>query len=130
MSGCRWWCWSAADLAFVDPGRGRGPAERLGLAITLCTSPWLGFVPERVVSAPPVAVTQVAEQLRVDPVEIGGYGRRAKTRTEHVRLAAQYLGWRAAAASTRHPPDPSAACAGSADHGIDPPVEACADDCP
>jgi len=30
-----------ADLAFVAPGRGRGPAERLGWAIALCTLPWL-----------------------------------------------------------------------------------------
>ncbi|MEV0106750.1 Tn3 family transposase [Nocardia sp. NPDC050799] len=94
----RFFTLTPADLAFVDPGRGRGPAERLGLAITLCTLPWLGFVPDRLMTAPPVAVARVAEQLRVDPVEIGAYGRRAKTRTEHVRLAAQYLGWRAAGA--------------------------------
>lgn len=34
-----------ADVAFVDPGRGRGPANRLGLAVQLATLPWLGFVP-------------------------------------------------------------------------------------
>ena len=61
----------------MDPGRGRGPAERLGLAIALCTLPWLGFVPDRLVTAPPVAVARVAEQLRLDPVVIGAYGRRA-----------------------------------------------------
>nr|WP_280499512.1 DUF4158 domain-containing protein [Nocardia farcinica] len=88
----------SAYLGFVEPGRGRGPAERLGLAIALCTLPWLGFVPDRLVTAPPVAVARLAEQLRVDPVVIGAYGRRAKTRTEHVRLAARYLGWRAAGA--------------------------------
>jgi hypothetical protein len=32
-----------ADVAFIDPGRGRGPADRLGLAVQLCTLPWLGF---------------------------------------------------------------------------------------
>jgi Domain of unknown function (DUF4158) len=32
-----------ADVAFVDPGRGRGPADRLGLALQLCTLPWLGL---------------------------------------------------------------------------------------
>ena len=31
-------------VAFIDPGRGRGPADRLGLAAQLCTLPWLGFV--------------------------------------------------------------------------------------
>lgn len=34
------------DVAFVDPGWGRGPADRLGLAVALCTLPWLGFVPD------------------------------------------------------------------------------------
>ncbi|WP_280459346.1 Tn3 family transposase [Nocardia carnea] len=92
----RYFTLTPADLAFVDPGRGRGPADRLGLAIALCTLPWLGFVPDRLTTAPPVAVARLAEQLRVDPVEIGSYGRRAKTRTEHARLAAQYLGWRPA----------------------------------
>lgn len=40
-----------ADVAFVDPGRGRGPADRLGPAVyltfTLCTLPCLGFVQRR-----------------------------------------------------------------------------------
>ncbi|MDE1675591.1 DUF4158 domain-containing protein, partial [Nocardia gipuzkoensis] len=31
-----------SDLAFIAPGRGRGPADRLGIAVTLCTLPWLG----------------------------------------------------------------------------------------
>jgi hypothetical protein len=40
-------------------------------------------------------VARLAEQLRVDPEEIRSYGRQAKTRTDHLRLTAQYLGWRA-----------------------------------
>jgi hypothetical protein len=44
-----------ADMAFIDPGRGRGPADRLGLAVALCTLPWL-FVPDDVVAAPRAAV--------------------------------------------------------------------------
>ncbi len=34
-----------ADAAFVDPGAGRGSADRLGMAVQLTTLPWLGFVP-------------------------------------------------------------------------------------
>jgi hypothetical protein len=83
----RYFTLTPADLAFVDPGRGRGPADRLGLSIALCTLPWLGFVPDRLTTAPPVAVARLAGQLRVDPVEIGSYGKRAKTRTEHARPA-------------------------------------------
>jgi len=75
----RFFTLSPADLAFVDPGRGRGPADRLGIAVALCTLPWLGFVPDRVVTAPPVAVARLAEQLRVDGTEIRSYGRRAQT---------------------------------------------------
>lgn len=47
----RFFTLTSSDLVFVDPGRGRGPGERLGLAVALCTLPWLGFVPD-VVTAP------------------------------------------------------------------------------
>ncbi|WSY58331.1 DUF4158 domain-containing protein [Nocardia sp. NBC_00881] len=92
----RYFTLSPADAAFSDPGRGRGPADRLGIAIALCTLPRLAFVPDRVVTAPPVAVARLAEQLKIDSTEIGSYGRRAQTRTEHVRLVARYPGWRSA----------------------------------
>jgi Domain of unknown function (DUF4158) len=42
----RFFTLTPADIAFVDPGRGRGPADRLGLAVQLSTLPWLGFVPD------------------------------------------------------------------------------------
>ncbi|GGM84379.1 hypothetical protein GCM10012275_63800 [Longimycelium tulufanense] len=90
----RFFTLTPADVAFVDPGRGRGPADRLGLSVALCALPWLGFVPDNVVSAPPVAVARLAGQLGVDPSVLRTYGRRAKTRTEHLRLVAKYLGWR------------------------------------
>lgn len=79
--------------AFVDPGRGRGPADRLAGRSTVHGAV-ARFVPEKVSSAPPVAVAGLADQLGVDPAELRSYGRRTKTRTEHVRLAARYLGWR------------------------------------
>ena len=47
----RFFTLAPADVAFVDPGRGRGPADRLGLAVALCTLPWLGFVPDDVAAA-------------------------------------------------------------------------------
>jgi hypothetical protein len=52
---------TSADLAFVDPGRGRGPADRLGLAVQLASLSWLGFVPDEVTAAPAAAVARVAE---------------------------------------------------------------------
>jgi hypothetical protein len=48
--------------------------------------PWLEFVPDRVVTAPPVAVARLAEQLKVGGTEIGSYGRRAQTRTDGPRV--------------------------------------------
>lgn len=93
----RYFTLTPADLAFVAP-QGRGPAVRLGLAVALCTLPWLGFVPDKVPSAPPVAVARLADQLNIDAAQLRSYGKRAQTRTEHVRLVAQYLGWRPAGA--------------------------------
>jgi hypothetical protein len=93
----RYFTLTSADLAFVAP-RGRGPVVRLGLAVTLCTLPWLGFVPDDVSAAPAVAVARLAEQLNVHVAQLRSYGKRAQTRTEHVRLVAQYLGWRSAGA--------------------------------
>nr|CTQ89089.1 Mobile element protein [Kibdelosporangium sp. MJ126-NF4] len=90
----RFFTLSPADLAFVDPGRGRGAPDRLGLAVTLCTLPWLGFVPDKIKAAPPVAVVRLAEQLGLDPGALRLYGKRAKTRTDHLRLVAQYSSWR------------------------------------
>ncbi|MGW3542650.1 Tn3 family transposase [Nocardia niigatensis] len=93
----RYFTLSPSDLAFVAP-QGRGASVRLGLAVILCSLPWLGFVPDKVTAAPTVAVARLAEQLNIDAAQLRSYGRRAQTRSEHVRLAAQYLGWRAAGA--------------------------------
>jgi hypothetical protein len=88
----RFFMLTPADVAFVDPGRGRGPADRLGLAVQLCTLPWLGFVPDEVSLAPPVAVARLAERLGVDAAVLEEYGRREQTRTDHLRSVARYLG--------------------------------------
>lgn len=92
----RFFTLAPSDVAFINPGGGRGPAHRLGLAVALCTLPWLGFVPDDVASASRAAVIRLAEQLQVDSDSIRSYGRRAKTRTDHLRLAAKYLRWRPA----------------------------------
>ena len=63
-----------APVAFVDPGAGRGSADRLGMAVQLTTLPWLGFVPGDVASAPPVAVARLAGQLGLDPGHFRGMG--------------------------------------------------------
>src|SRR6478752_556692 len=77
-------------------------ARRIGwAAVTLCTLPWLGFVPDDVGAAPAVAVARVAGHLEVDPGVLRHYGRRPKTRTDHLRLVARYRGWRVPALPVR-----------------------------
>jgi hypothetical protein len=39
----RYFTLAPADVALVAPGKGRGPGDRLGLAVQLATLPWLGF---------------------------------------------------------------------------------------
>src|ERR1700690_1016461 len=80
----RFFTLTPADVAFVDPGRGRGPADRLGLAIQLCTLPWLGFVPDDVGLAPTAAVARLAERLAIPMGEPRFYGHREQTRTDHL----------------------------------------------
>ena len=85
------------DLGFVDNlerGGGRGPAARLGLAVQLCTLPWLGFVPDDLWSVPQAAVLRLANQLAVFPGALEQYGRRAQTRSDHLKVVMKYLDWK------------------------------------
>jgi hypothetical protein len=59
-----------ADVEFVASRRARDTAQGLGLAVQLCTLR-LGFVPDEVRAAPPVAVRLVA-RLKVDPGVLAG----------------------------------------------------------
>ena len=91
---------TSADVVFVSPG-GRGPVDRLGMLVQLCTLPWLGFVPDDVASAPPAAVARVAERLGVAPAALRLYGKRDQTRSDHLGLVAKYLGWQSAPAGSQ-----------------------------
>jgi len=51
----RFFTLTSANRAFVDPGRGRSARDRLGLAVQLCTLPWLGFVPDELTGLLPFA---------------------------------------------------------------------------
>jgi hypothetical protein len=91
----RYFTLTPADVAFVDPGRSRRLADRLGLAVQLATWSWLGFVPDET-SAAMVAVARLSERLGLDPAVLEGYGRRSHTRSDHLLLVASYLGWKSA----------------------------------
>ena len=97
----RYFTLTAADVGFVDPGAGRGPADRLGIAVQLATLPWLGFVPDEVASAPAAAVARLAGRLGLEPGALRGYGKRAQTRSDHLAKVARYLGWKTAADGSR-----------------------------
>ena len=90
----RYFTLTPADEAFVVARH--GAANRMGAAVQLCSLPWLGFVPDDVVSAPPVAVARLSERLRIPVGELVDYGSREQTRTDHLREVARYLGWRLA----------------------------------
>ena len=66
---------TAADETFLRSMRGR--ATVLGVAVQLCTLPWLDVVPDEVSAAPPAAVERLADRLGVAAEELAGYGGRA-----------------------------------------------------
>src|SRR5665647_3399937 len=77
---------------------------RSPLEVTLCpvrppTLPWLGFVPDEVSAAPPVAVARLGARLKVDPGVLACYGAREQTRTDHLLAVTDYLGWKSAPAA-------------------------------
>jgi hypothetical protein len=94
----RFFTLTPADVGFIDPGRGRSPRDRIGLAVQLCTLPWLGFVPDDVASAPPAAVARLSERLQIPMGELRFYGTHKQTRTDHLREVTGYLNWKSAKA--------------------------------
>ena len=83
------------DVAFVSGHRGE--ANRIGIAVQLCTLPWLGFVPDEVASAPSPTVERLCAQLGVAPDALRQYALREQTRTDHLREVAAFVGWRVGA---------------------------------
>lgn len=88
----RYFTLTGADEAFVRQFRtGRNV---LGVAVQLCTLPWLGFVPDEVALAPDAVVGRLSQRLGIAMGELRGYGEREQTRTDHLREVAGYAGWR------------------------------------
>jgi TnpA family transposase len=88
---------SEADTAQV-PKRTTA-ANRLGFALQLCTLRFLGFCPTDLRTIPAAAVHFVADQLQVSPEELGVYGEREQTRSDHLLHLQRYLGFRRASAA-------------------------------
>jgi hypothetical protein len=66
---------SGAGYGATSP---RSPPSLLAWPTTISATP------------PPVAVARLAERLGVDPALLEGYGRREQTRSDHLRLVADY----------------------------------------
>ena len=91
----RYFTLTPADEGFLAGHR--RPANRLGLAVQLCTLPWLGFVPDDVASTPAQAVARLAGQLGVSVEDLpSAYTERGQTRTDHLGEVVKFLRWRQA----------------------------------
>jgi hypothetical protein len=88
----RYFTLTPADESFLIRHRRQG--NRLGLAVQLCTLPWLGFAPDDVGSAPARAVERLADHLGVSAEALSSYGARHHTRTDHLVEATRFLRWR------------------------------------
>jgi hypothetical protein len=82
---------SASDLELVR--QQRGDHNRLGFALQLCALRYLGFCPHDLVTAPPAAISFVADQLQIIPAALRAYGARPQTRTGHSQQIQRYLGF-------------------------------------
>lgn len=80
--------------------------NRLGVAVQLCTMPWLGWIPQQLTGCPAVALGRLASRLGIDPDEaaalLAGYGGwHGRTRRDHRAQVLTRLGWRWCAAGER-----------------------------
>jgi hypothetical protein len=70
--------------------------NQLGFALQLSTLGYLGFVPDELTSAPKLIIEYLATQIQANPQCLNFYGKREKTRTNHLLKIQAYLGWRKA----------------------------------
>src|SRR5215210_4402641 len=83
---------SGADRAVV-PER-TSPAIRLGFAVSLCAVRYLGFCPEDLRAAPKAVLWYVGDQVGAPADAIERYGAREQTRSDHLRVIYEHLGYR------------------------------------
>ena len=84
-------CWCSINAA----------ENRLGLAVSLCALRFLGFVPDDIASIPDEALVFVSRQVDAEAHELLAYGARAQTRSDHLQLVLDHLGWRRAGDADR-----------------------------
>ncbi|MGW7478229.1 DUF4158 domain-containing protein [Nonomuraea muscovyensis] len=72
---------TSREHAFLD-APGRGPEARLGLAVQLCTLPWLGYIPDDLQKVPQAASVRLAGQMAVFPGMLEQYARATTKRPQ------------------------------------------------
>ena len=81
-----------ADKEFIESKR--GDANRLGVAVLLCSLRYLGYFPTDVKYTPENVVAFVARQLELSPNVLADYAERDVTRWEHLPQVMNHLGFR------------------------------------
>jgi hypothetical protein len=89
----RYFTLAPTGVEFVE--HRRGVANQLGVAVQLCTLPWLGYVPTDLTEVPAPALARLSDRLRLPLGELRAYGTREQTRSDHLREVARHLRWRA-----------------------------------
>ena len=79
------------DLEQVD--QCRGPANKLGFAIQLCTLRWHGYFLPNTRGVPSSVVEMIGSQLALLPIPPDSYPQNEKTRFEHLERIRQHLGF-------------------------------------
>ncbi len=79
------------DLAQVD--QCRGPTNKLGFAVQLCTLRWHGYFLPDTREVPSPVIQMIGSQLGLLPIPIDAYPQNEKTRGEHLERIRQYLGF-------------------------------------
>jgi len=79
------------DLEQVD--QCRGPANKLGFAIQLCTLRWHGYFLPDTRGVPSSVVEMIGSQLALLPIPPDSYPQNEKTRFEHLERIRQHLGF-------------------------------------
>ena len=79
------------DLEQVD--QCRGPANRLGFAVQLCTLRWHGYFFPDTRAVPRSVVEMIGSQLGLLPISLDDYPQNEKTRFEHLERIREHLGF-------------------------------------
>jgi hypothetical protein len=89
----RYYALSAEDIAFIR--QHRGPNNRLGIALQLCSLRFPGRMLMQISSISERVVVYVAEQLNLPATAFAGYGKRRGTLYDHLQNICQQYGYRA-----------------------------------